>query len=108
MNEFRNKAAINLKSVRTILGFTGLFGFYNCIFDKKYKGTSDLIFWVNGPFNLHNIILLPTTSEKLLQTGEEWTFNYFESMYPMNTRIEAEMVKWQDFNFGKYKKSKQE
>ena len=30
------------------------------------------------------------STEKLLQTGEERTFNFLESMFPLNIRIEAE------------------
>ena len=80
MTELKNKATQNLKAIRTIASFNGLFGLHDCIFDKKYKGTSDLIFGVNGLFDLHDIISLPTTSEKLLQIGEERTFNFFESI----------------------------
>ena len=39
---------------------------------------------------MHNIVNLPNSIEKLLQTGEERTFNFFKSMYRLNIRIEAE------------------
>ena len=83
MNELKHKAAQNLKAVLTVTGFNGLFGLHDRIFDKKYKGTSDLNFWVNGSFDLHYIISLPSTNEMLLQIGGKRTFNFFESMYAM-------------------------
>ena len=63
MNTLKNKRTQNLKSVRTITGLYGLFGLHNCIFDKKYKGTCDVNFGVNGSFDLHAIIRFPSTSE---------------------------------------------
>ena len=45
---------------------------------------------MNGSFDLHNIVNLPNSIEQLLQQGEERTFNFFESMYPLNITIEAE------------------
>ena len=32
-----------------------MFGLHDCIVEGKYKGTSDLIFWVNGPFDLYDM-----------------------------------------------------
>ena len=89
MNELKNKATMNLHAVRTIDGFNGLFGIHDNIFTQKYKGPNDLIFWINGSFDLHSIINLPTSIDELLKSGDERTFNFFESMYPMNIRIEA-------------------
>ena len=89
MNELKNKATMNLHTVRTIDGFNGLFGIHDNIFTQKYKGPNDLIFWINGSFDLHSIINLPTSIDELLKSGDERTFNFFESMYPMNIRIEA-------------------
>ena len=89
MNELKYKATMNLHAVRTIDGFNGLFGIHDNIFTQKYKGPNDLIFWINGSFDLHSIINLPTSIDELLKSGDERTFNFFESMYPMNIRIEA-------------------
>ena len=71
VNELKNKATQNLQAVRTITGYNGLFGLHDSIFNKKYKGKNDSTFWLNGSFDLHAIISLPTTSEKLLRIGEE-------------------------------------
>ena len=90
MNEIKNKVSINLHATRSIPGFNGLFGLHDNIFKQKYKGPSDLIFWMNSSFDLHGIINLPISIDDLLRIGEERTFNFFESMYPMNIRIEAE------------------
>ena len=90
MNDLKNKSSQNLKATRTLTGFKGLYGLHDNIFEKKYKGASDLIFWANGSFDLHNIVNLPNSIEKLLQTREESTFNFFQSMYPLNIRIETE------------------
>ena len=77
-------------ATRSISGFNGLFGIHDNIFKQKYRGPNDLIFWINSSFDLHNIINLPISIDDLLRMGEERTFNFFESMYPMNIRIEAE------------------
>ena len=61
MDKLKNKSSQNLEVTRTITGFNGLFGLHDNIFEKKYKGASDLIFWVNGSVDLHNIVNLPTT-----------------------------------------------
>ena len=90
MDELKNKSSQNLVATRTITGFNGLYGLNDNIFEKKYNKASDLIFWVNGSFDLHNIVNLPNSIEQLLQQGEERTFNFFESMYPLNITIEAE------------------
>jgi len=89
MNELKYKATMNLHAVRTIDGFNGLFGIHDNIFTQKYKGPNDLIFWINGSFDLHSIINLPISIDEPLKIGDERTFNFFESMYPMNIRIEA-------------------
>ena len=75
-NELMNKALINLNAVRTIPGFNGLYGLHDNIFKRKYKGASDLIFWINSSFDLHDIINLPVSIEELLRKGEERTFNF--------------------------------
>ena len=46
MDKLKNKSSQNLKAVRTISGCNGLFGLHDNIFEKKYKGASDLIFLV--------------------------------------------------------------
>ena len=65
---------------------------YDNIFKQKYRGPNDLIFWINSSFDLHSIVNLPINIGDLLRMGDERTFNFFESMYPMNSniRIEAE------------------
>ena len=90
MNELKNKASTNLYTIRSIPGFNGLYGLHDNIFKQKYKGASDLIFWINSSFDLHDIINLPISIDELLRIGDERTFNFFESMYPMNIKIEAE------------------
>ena len=90
MNELQNKAVMNLNAVRSIPGFNGLFGLHDNIFKQKFKGPSDLIFWINSSFDLHDVFNLPISIDELLRIGEERTFNFFESMYPMNIKIEAE------------------
>ena len=66
-NDLKNKSSQNLEATRTITGFNGLYGLNDNIFEKKYKGASDLIFWVNGSFDLHDIVNLPNSIEHLLQ-----------------------------------------
>ena len=90
MNELKNKASTNLYTIRSIPGFNGLYGLHDNIFKQKYEGASDLIFWINSSFDLHDIINLPISIDELLRIGDERTFNFFESMYPMNIKIEAE------------------
>ena len=104
MNEPKNKAAINLSAVRKIPGFKRLYGLLDNIFERKYKGASDLIFWINGSFSLHDIMNLPISIDELLRIGDERTFNFFESMYPMNIKIEAENGLNLYFSFGIYQK----
>ena len=86
----KNKATVNLHATHSIYGFNGLFGIHDHIFKQKYKGPNDLIFWINGSLDLHSIINLPISIDELLKMGDERTFNFFESMYLMNIRIEAE------------------
>ena len=90
MDELKNKATENLLATRSISGFNGLYGLHDNIFKRKYRGPNDLIFWINSSFDLHSVVNLPISIGDLLKTGEERTFNFFESMYPMNIRIEAE------------------
>ena len=90
MSKLKNKATQNLKAVRKIAGFNGLFGLQDNIFFQKIQGTIYLIFWVNGSFNLHNSINFTNNSKKHLQIREERSFNFFESMYLMNIKMEAE------------------
>ena len=104
MNELKNKATMNLHAVCTIYGFNGLFGIHDKIFKQKYKGPNDLISWINGSFDLHSIINLPINIDELLKMRDERTFNFFESMYPMNIRIEAENGLAAAFQFGIYLK----
>ena len=104
MDELNNKSSQNLEVTRTITGFNGLFGLHDNIFEKKYKGANDLIFWVNGSVDLHNIINLPTSIDQLLLQGEQRTFNFFESLYPLNIRIEAENGLAAAFQFWKIPK----
>ena len=49
-----------------------------------------MIFWINSSFDLHDIINQPISIDELLRIGDERTFNFFESMYPMHIKIEAE------------------
>ena len=57
---------------------------------RVQKCFSDLVFWINGSADLHGIVNLPNSFDKLLQEGEQRAFNFFESMYPLYIRIEAE------------------
>ena len=70
MNELKNKSSQNLEATRTITGFNGLFGLHGNIFEKKYKGVNDLIFWMSGAVDLHDMANLPTSIEQLLHQGE--------------------------------------
>ena len=54
---------------------------------------------MNGSFDLHNIVNLPNSIDQLLQQGEVRTFNFFESMYPLNIKIEAENSSAAAFQF---------
>ena len=45
---------------------------------------------MNGSLDLHNIVELPTSVDKLIYDGEERMFNFFESMYPVNIRMDTE------------------
>ena len=71
MNDLKMKAANNLKAIRTVSELQGLFGVHDRIWDKTYKGTSDLIFWMNGSFDLHNIVDFPSNVDRLIHQGEE-------------------------------------
>ena len=104
MDELNNKSSQNLEVTRTITGFNGLFGLHDSIFEKKYKGANDLIFWVNGSVDLHDIVKLPTSIDQLLLQGEQRTFNFFESLYPLNIKIEAQNGLSAAFQFWKIPK----
>ena len=69
MNDLKNKSTNNLKAVRTIDNLNGLFGPHDCIWNKSYKGASELVFWMNGSF---------------IRVGEDRVFNLVESIYPLN------------------------
>ena len=90
MDELNNKSSQNLEVTRTITGFNGLFGLHDSIFEKKYKVANDLKFWVNGSVDLHDIVKLPMSIDQLLLQGEQRTFNFFESLYPLYIKIEAQ------------------
>ena len=79
----------NLKAIRTINELNGLFGLHDRIWDKTYKGASDLLFWMNGSLDLHNIVEFPINVDRLIHQGEDRVFNFFESMYPLNIRKDA-------------------
>ena len=59
---------------------------------------------MNGSVDLHNIINLPTSIDQLLLRGEQRTFNFFESLYPLNIRIETENGLAAAFQFWKISK----
>jgi len=90
MNDLKMKATNNLKAIRTINGLNGLFGLHDQIWNKTYTGASDLIFWMNGSLDLHNIVELPVNVDRLIHEGESRVFNFFESVYPLNIRKDAE------------------
>ena len=71
MKDLKSKSTNNLKAVRTINILNGLFGLRDCIWDKSYKGASELGFWMNGSFNLHKIVEYPSTIDKLIHVGED-------------------------------------
>ena len=72
MNDLKMKAANNLKAIRTVSELQGLFGVHDRIWDKTYKGTSDLIFWMNGSLDVHNIVDFPINDMSL----ESWAGNH--------------------------------
>ena len=82
MNDLKMKAANNLKAIRKLSKLNGLFGLHDRIWDKTYTGASDLIFWLNGSSDLHNIVEFPVNVDRLIYEGEDRVFNFFESMYP--------------------------
>ena len=61
---------------------------------------------MNGSFDLHKIVEYPNTIDKLICAGEERIFNFFESMYPLNIRKEAENGLFSAFQFQKLPKTK--
>ena len=90
MNEVMMKSIANLNAIRSVDELNGLYGLHDRIGNNTYKGVSELIFWLNGSFDLHNIVELPRTFDELILEGEIRTFNFFESMYPLNIRKDAE------------------
>ena len=76
MDDLKRKAITNLKAIRTINKLNGLFGLHDRIGDKMYTGVSDLVYWMNGSLDLHNIVEFPTSVDKLIYDGEERMFNF--------------------------------
>ena len=99
MNDLKIKATNNLKAIRTINELNGLFGLHDRIWDKTYKGASDLTFWMNESLDLHNIVEFPINVDRLIHQGEDRVFNFFESMYPLNIRKDAENGLYSAFKF---------
>ena len=97
LNELGNKATQNRKAIRTISEFNGFFGLHDNIYNI-------CIFWVNILLDLHNIVELPNTSDKLLQLGEQRTFNFFGSIYLFNIRKDTENGMTAAFQFWKIPK----
>ena len=56
---------------------------------------------MNGSFDFHKIVEYPNTIDKLIRAGEDQFFNFFESMYPLNIRKEAENGLFSAFQFWK-------
>ena len=106
MNELTMKAASNLKAIRSIDELNGLYGLHDRIGDNTYKGASDLIFWMNGSLDLHNVVEFPCNFDRLIHEGEERTFNFFESMYPLSIRKDAENGLFSAFQFWNLPKTK--
>ena len=80
MNEVIMKATSNLKAIRNIGELNGLYGLHDRIGNNTYKSVSELIFWMNGSFDLHNIVEFPCNFDELIHEGETRIFNFFESM----------------------------
>ena len=106
MNEVIMKATANLKAIRNIGELNGLYGLHDRIGDNTYKGASDLIFWMNGSLDLHNIVEFPCNFDELIHEGETRIFNFFESMYPLNIRKDAENGLFSAFKFWNLPKTK--
>ena len=96
----------NLKAIRNIGELNGLNGLHDCIGDNTYKGASDLIFWMNGSLDLHTIVVFPCNFDELIHEGETRIFNFFESMYPLNIRKDAENGLFSAFKFWNLPKTK--
>ena len=90
LDDLKSKATTNLKASRTINELNGLFGLHDRIGNKTYTGVSDLVYWMNGSLDLHNIVEFPISVDKLIHDGDKRKFNFFESMYPSNIRMDAE------------------
>ena len=95
-----------MKSIRNIAELNGLYGLHDCIGDNTYKGASDLSFWMNGSLDLHRIVEFPYNFDRLIHEGEARTFNFFESMYPLNIRKDAENGLHSAFQFWELPKTK--
>jgi len=46
------------------------------IWNKTYTGGSDLIFWMNGSLDLHNIVEFPVNVDRLIHEGKNQVFNF--------------------------------
>ena len=106
MNEVMMKSIANLKAIRSVDELNGLYGLHDRIGNNTYKGVSELIIWLNGSFDLHDIVELPKTFDELINEGEIRTFNFFESMYPLNIRKDAENGLFSAFRFWNVPKTK--
>ena len=81
---------IYTEAIRTVKQLNGLFGLHDGIGNNTYKGVSDLVCWMNGSSDFHNIVEFPVSVDKLIHDGDKRKFNFFESMYPLNIRRDAE------------------
>ena len=90
LDDLKSKATANLEAIRTVKQLNGLFGLHDRIGNNTYKGVSDLVYWMNGSSDFHNIVEFPVSVDKLIHDGDKRKFNFFESMYPLNIRRDAE------------------
>ena len=61
---------------------------------------------MNGSLDLHNVVEFPCNFDRLIYEGEERTFNFFESIYPLNIRKDAENGLFSAFQFWNLPKTK--
>ena len=61
---------------------------------------------MNGSFDLHDIVEFPKTFDEFIYEGEIRIFNFFESMYPLNIRKDAENGLFAAFKFWNMPKTK--
>ena len=54
---------------------------------------------MHGSLDLHNIVEFPCNFDSLIHDGDARTFNFFESMYPLNIRKDAENGLYSAFQF---------